>query len=230
MKLNLNPVKLTLALGLLLTLPLAGRAAVIYSDSFESDAQYVNPVGWTVTSSNTANSAYANNTNQYADYTGEDGSQYVEFHLDGVPNGTVTSETFDFSNADVGTFAANTTYTLTYLDAPTSFDLTTYLLDDGTKIGSGETDPANGGTTLAAGPSVVIDTADDTSLVGHTIGIDSSIDADVQYDRYGAADDYVLTATLDGAVPEPSTWALIIAGSLALVGVKLRRSAIRTKV
>jgi hypothetical protein len=236
MKLNLKPSDLFLTLGFILALPILARAGVVYSDSFESNGDQTAPTPFTFTSNDSAGNASAQVINEVSGsysfgYSGQNGNNDVVLHADGVPNGTATDVTLDLTNANVGSaYAAATTYTLTYLDAPTALAISTSLLGDGTVIGSTtETDAVNGSSVLASGTTVTFDTLTDPLLVGENIGIQSELAGSVGYDRYDAIDDYILTATSDiPLTPEPSTWALMFAGLLVLAGIgKFRSSSAR---
>jgi hypothetical protein len=243
MKPNLKTSSAALALGLLLALPLAGRAGTIYSDSFESDAEYYPPAGFTV-SSDTAGNSTTDNVAQPASYyggdfdeiTGQDGAQYVLLHMQGpVSAGTGTGpalETLTFTNTGVGAdFLANTTYTLTYLTAGTEEGTTTTsLLANGAVIpASSQVDLPQNTTDTFSSNSITFDTATDPGVNGEAISFQTVWSDDLSYDREIGVDDYVLSATSDFSLtPEPSTWALMLAGFAVLTGWKLRRSSARS--
>lgn len=231
-------------MGLLLALPLAGRAAVIYSDSFESASEQDGslPIGYSEVSSPSVfegtGSVYTGIVTasgyQYG-FSGEDGTNFEVMNLNGPnTNGTGIAEsqqeTVGIENSNIGTtFAPATTYTLTYLVADPSGIIITSLEADGTDIAS--QDASGGSGVFAAGPTLTFDTLNNPTLVGQTIGIESVLSDSLEYSAFDAVDDFVLTATPDVSLtPEPSAWALMIAGLLALVGFQVRASAVRPKV
>jgi hypothetical protein len=255
MKLNLQPSSLILTLGFILAVPVLGRATVIYSDSFESDSVYSTPSNFTITN----NTPYVGTESDNASvegasgfnfgYTGVDGDNYVILSINGPnTNGTGIAESapeyISITNANIGTYAADTTYTLNYLVAIGSGDILTSLLVDGATASSedatessiaseegtipGSNPPAQNTQLLVAGPTVTIDTATDVALVGQNIGVESTFNDDLEYSASNAVDDFVVTAISDGATPEPSTWALMFAGLLVLVGFGKVRSSARS--
>ena len=221
---------LLVAVAALVALPLAGRAQVVFSDSFESDGdqQNLSNYGYTFTTNNVSTRtngssgsyAIAINQNDYSfGYSTTAGHQFALFHFDGTPNGNDSNIQLDVAKDTGVTTAFGTTYTLTYLVAPTSLPVTFSLLVNGVAVAS-ETDAATGTNTFSAGTPVTFD--DLPYVTGSHLGVEVSVNGTVDYDRYVAFDNLVITATPDAVVPEPSTYALIFAGFLALVGLKVR--------
>jgi len=215
------------------------HAQIIYSDSFEGEPSNTIPAGFTMTSSPTpfaGTGSAAVEVLSSSDYnfgfTNYDGNNYVKLDLNGPNSGgdgidEAVPESVGITNANVGTFAANTTYTLTYLLAVTDGDIATSLQSNGANVATQDV-TVNTSTSspmpLVAGTSVVIDTALDPSLVNTTIGIQSVYNSTLEYSRSNAVDDFVLTAVTD--VPEPSSYALISIGVMLLLGLQRIRRAI----
>ena len=227
---------LGLTLGILLALSLRAHAAgtIIFTDDFSGDTgDYGTPSGYTTTSSG-PDSAYDNvyliRPSDPQGYFNGNGASYVALHLQGPDAGNrnvpyPSSESVTLAKTNVGaTFLANTTYTLTYLAAPENDPITTGLEADGMMLSSTVVkDAQTGQSDFTAGPSITFDTATDPLVVNQAIGFESTMaDPSIGYDNYTGVTDYVLTATTD--VPEPSTWAMMFAGLLALAGLKVRRA------
>jgi hypothetical protein len=237
MKPYLRRNALILSLGLLLALPLAGRAAVIYSDDFSTDADRGTPAGFTVTPSTVNNDySFVVTPEDYQFGITADGANFLYFAINGPDPGLVPPpypaeyESVVDANANVGfTYQLDTTYTLTYEIAGGN-TLNTSLDANGTVIGSTTKSAAAGSSSFVSGPTVTIDTLDNPLLVGKNIGFETDLTDTLDYTETGATTDYVLTATPDVVLPltpEPSTLALMFASFLVLVGLRMRRPAAR---
>jgi len=191
----------------------------IYSDSFESDPVGSHfPVGWTDVGTGSGNGAYSDvqtGTTYTGTYTNLNGSNAVYLYLNGLNGTTATYQGNDFLNSNVGhTFAANTTYTLSYLygangGGPTNVSLTA----NGVVIASSTKTITGGSTAFAAGPTITVDTATNPSLVGQNIGIDFNWTPFTgQYFRSVGLDNIQVTAASDAAPTGISTIGINLAG------------------
>jgi hypothetical protein len=211
-----------LAFLAVVALPSAARAQV-YSDSFETDSINTQPTGWQDVGSGTGNNAYAlvqGSTAYIGTYDGLNGTHAAYIFLGG---GTApVSQGNDFFNSNIGaTFAANTTYTLTYLYAESDSEDSTFkvsFMDNGTDVIPGSVDLPQTYYTFTVGEPVSIDTKTYSNLVGKSIGIDFDWKPYIGlYFRSIGVDDIVVTAEAD-AVPEPSVGMLLVFGlSLSLI-------------
>ncbi len=176
----ITTAKLSMALGILLSaIPLIGRAqTTIYSDSFETDAlNSTSPAGWTdVATGVSAGGGYAcvQAAGYSGAYSGFNGAHAVYLFLQGLTGQTATSQGNRFSNSNIGqTFAANTTYTLTYLYGVNGGGPTTISLMGNNSVIPSSKQTITGGTlALVSGPTVTVDTGANPGLVGQNIGID----------------------------------------------------------
>jgi hypothetical protein len=186
---------LTLALGILLTIPVVARAATVYTDDFSSDAIGSSPTGYTLYGAGDQAPPYTSvadystvETGQYSEYTAFTGlpsstSQAVYLYsypyIPTTPNqATLTSgqDNEQLTNANVGAkFAANTTYTLNYLAASQS-NVTSYDPYTTPPIGVQDVSlDANGSTIAGSTQTFTTDVAQAFSA-GPTVTFDTALD------------------------------------------------------
>ena len=170
-----------MALGILLSaIPFIGRAqTTIYSDSFETDAlNSTAPAGWLFTPTGVSTGGgyvcVQGAASFSGTYSGLNGAHALYLFLQGLSGQTATFQGIRFYNTSIGqTFAANTTYKLSYLYGVNGGGPTTIsLMGNGSLIPSGKQTITGGTTALVSGPMVTVDTAANPELVGQTIGID----------------------------------------------------------
>jgi PEP-CTERM motif len=266
---TMKTTTLVLAIGTLLASPVIGHAANVYTDTFDTDTAGAGnaPAGWTVygyglqyqgghyispTDDITIGNGAATTTGTAFAYVGITpiqgtlavflGSQGIGPSTpDNTPGTQGLPDQMDLLNSNVGaTFAANTTYTLSYeygsqleVLSYTPYTLNPFgtisvsLEGNGTDIAASTqtvTTPADG--AFYQGTSVVIDTALDPALVGQNIGIDAGFLNTSGTLREVGFDDFSLAAAADAgaAVPEPSSLALTGFGVAGLL-MMLRRKA-----
>jgi hypothetical protein len=232
--------KLTTLLSViaLLTMPLPSFGAVIFSDSFESDnTSYGNPNG---DSTPPYNDPVGGGTDTTAltgintdAITGKDGTQYLTIFTAG---GAANTDTITTKSSDIGTFTANTTYTLSVLmqnvfggdGAPGDlFTGTLSLLDASTSSSTLNFVSHNFATGDANFDiySLTFDTGLHPTVVGDTIqiGLSALVDTDtfqgINFDKIvlSSAADAVLPTT-----PEPATLMLLGLGIMSLIFVGRR--------
>jgi len=201
----MNKLTLIVVIALIAVFGQAVHAATLFSESFETY-----PVTWNLPSGSPwAHPTYVVSVNNSPVVTGQDGSNYLEIDNAGTSAApeSDTIATNGTADAAMGTFQANTTYSLTVLmqcgaggttNGPL-FSGTISLLDATTSTAAGSFTENFGSAPDANFHSytVTVDTATQPGLVGHTIGISLTASQTTLYFHAVSFDKVALTATPD---------------------------------
>jgi len=200
----MNKLISILVIAIITMLAGSGQAATLFNESFESY-----PATWNLPGTQTVwnHPTYLVSVNNSPVVTGQDGVNYLELDNPGTSTAleTDTITTTSTANAAMGTFQANTTYSLTALmqnnyggtSSGSLFSGTISILDASTSTAAGSFTQNFGATPDASFHlyTVTVNTATQPGLVGHTIGLSLTASQTSINFRYVAFDKVTLTAT-----------------------------------
>ena len=215
------------------TIPVRAAAITIDNYSFENATGYwaeSSPVSsWQHNGSNlTAGGSWNSSVGLIGSITGGNGLNMLDIHVDTGGTGTVTGTAW-VSTLSLGTYAANTIYTLTVAIAtpnPWATPLNSIIAlgtdgsNPGSALASTTTNVGSLSSTAFQDITLTLDTSVVTSAVGQNIVVllEHNATTGALYGR----DIFYDNVRLTSAVPEPATWGLI-AFSLTAVMVCHRR-------